>query len=242
MKQRNTSSAKSPRGAGAARVYEELRRKIIDLELAPGADIDEMALAKAFNISRTPLREAMNRLASEQLVVISPNRGATVAPLNLTDFPPFIESLALAQSAINAFAAMRRTDAELDAIANAAEAFKAACTENSLAMTEANRAFHSAIGTAARNPHLATFYDRLLDESARLTRVSFSYESEGRDAHLATVIAQHHDLTEAIATQDAARAEALGHEHAELFQSRMTAYLSANDASSLRPVANPNDS
>jgi DNA-binding GntR family transcriptional regulator len=221
-------SARSPRGAGAARVYDELRRQIIDLELAPGADIDETALARAFNISRTPLREAMNRLASEQLVVISPNRGATVAPLCLTDFPPFIEALALTQSAINAFAAMRRTDPELTAIVKAADAF-----------TEANRAFHSAIGAAARNPHLATFYDRLLDESARLARVSFSYEGEGRDEHLEQVIAQHRDLAEAIAARGAVRAEALGHAHAELFQQRMTAYLTANAASALRPVAKP---
>jgi DNA-binding GntR family transcriptional regulator len=232
-------SARSPRGAGAARVYDELRRQIIDLELAPGADIDETALARAFNISRTPLREAMNRLASEQLVVISPNRGATVAPLSLTDFPPFIEALALTQSAINAFAAMRRTDPELTAIVKAADAFEAACTESSLAMTEANRAFHSAIGAAARNPHLATFYDRLLDESARLARVSFSYEGEGRDEHLEQVIAQHRDLAEAIAARGAVRAEALGHAHAELFQQRMTAYLTANAASALRPVAKP---
>ncbi len=110
---RDKPSAKAPRGTGAARIYEALRRRILNLELVPGADLDEKALASAFNISRTPLREALNRLASEQLVVISPNRGASVAPLNLTDFPAFIESLALAQSAVNAFAAMRRSDQDL---------------------------------------------------------------------------------------------------------------------------------
>ena len=230
---------KTPRGGSAARIYEALRRQIIDLEMAPGADLDETALAAAFNISRTPLREALNRLASEQLVVISPNRGASVAPLNLTDFPAFMESLSLAQSAINAFAAMRRTNPELTAISDAANAFEARRAEDGLAMTEANRAFHSAIGRAARNPHLATFYQRLLDESARLARVSFSYESEGRDEHLEQVVAQHRDLVEAVAARDAARAEALGHAHAELFQRRMTAYLTANAASTLRPVAKP---
>ncbi len=148
----STNKAKARRGANTARIYHELRRRILNLDLAPGADLDEMALANAFNISRTPLREALNRLASEQLVVISPNRGASVAPLTLTDFPAFIESLALAQSAVNAFAAMRRSDQDLAAIAAAADAFEAALEDEGVALTEANRAFRSAIAEAARKP------------------------------------------------------------------------------------------
>ena len=228
---------KTRRGTGADRIYDALRRQIIDLKLAPGADLDEMALANAFNISRTPLREALNRLASEQLVVISPNRGATVAPLTLTDFPGFIEALALTQSAINAFAAMRRSDDDLAAIAAAADAFEAAMAQDNLALTEANRAFHSAVATASRNPHLVTFYNRLLDQSARFARVSFSYESEGRDEYLDQGVTEHRALVEAIAARDAPRAEKLGHDHAALFQRRMLAYLTVNAASALSPVA-----
>ena len=228
---------KTPRGGGAARIYEALRRRILDLELAPGADLDETALADAFDISRTPLREALNRLAAEQLVVISPNRGASVAPLNLTGFPAFIEALALAQSAVNAFAAMRRDDAELAAIATAADGFEAVVENGGPALTEANHSFHSAIAAAARNPHLAAFYERLLDEGARLARVSFSYEGVGRDEHIGQVVAEHRATVEAIAARDAAGAERLGHDHAALFQRRMLAYLTTNAASTLRPVS-----
>ena len=185
------------------------------------------------------LREALNRLAANQLVVISPNRGASVAPLSLTDFPAFIEALALAQSAVNAFAAMRRSSKDLAAITAAADAFEAAITQDSLALTEANRAFHSAIATAARNPHLATFYNRLLDQSARLARVSFSYESDGCDEHLDEVVTEHRALVEAISASDAPRAEMLGHDHAALFQRRMLTYLTVNAASTLSPIAGP---
>jgi DNA-binding GntR family transcriptional regulator len=229
--------ARTRRGGSAARIYEALRRRILDLELAPGADLDETALAAAFDISRTPLREALNRLASEQLVVISPNRGASVAPLNLTGFPAFIEALALAQSAVNAFAAMRRSDAELAAISAAANAFEAMAGDPGLALTEANDAFHRVIAGAARNPHLATFYERLLDEGARLARVSFSYQGEGRDEHVGQVVAEHRALVEAIAARDAAGAETLGHDHAALFQSRMLDYLSTNAAATLSPTS-----
>jgi DNA-binding GntR family transcriptional regulator len=228
---------KTPRGGSAARIYEALRRQILDLALAPGTDLDETALASAFNVSRTPLREALNRLASEQLVVISPNRGASVAPLNLTGFPAFIEALALVQSAVNAFAAMRRSDAALAAIIAAADAFEAMTGDPGLALTEANDAFHRAIAAAAGNPHLASFYERLLDEGARLARVSFSYQGEGRNEHVGQVVAEHRALVEAIAGRDAARAETLGHDHAALFQRRMLAYLTVNAAATLNPVS-----
>ncbi|HUS55982.1 MAG TPA: GntR family transcriptional regulator [Thermohalobaculum sp.] len=231
------SPTRAPRGAGAIRIYNDLRRRIIDLELAPGADLDETALAAAFNISRTPLREALNRLASDQLVVISPNRGASVAPLTLTDLPTFIEALALAQSAVNAFAAMRRSDADLAAITAACDAFEAARLQNGLALTDANHAFHNAIAVAARNPHLATFYQRMLDQSARLARVSFSYEATGHQAHLDQVIAEHRAMVAAITAGDAATAESLGHDHAVLFQRRLMDWLSINDAATLNPTS-----
>ncbi len=234
------SAERAPRGAGAARVHAELRRRILDLELAPGENLDEQGLAADFRISRTPLREALNRLVSEGLVVIAPNRGASVAPLNLTDFPAFIEALAIAQGAVNAFAAMRRSKADLARISAAAKGFEAALAKGGLAPTEANHAFHSAIGAAACNPHLAAFYERLLDEGARLARVSFSYDFAGREAHLAQVTEEHRAMLAAIRAGDATAAERLGHAHAALFQARVLAYLSQNDASTLRPVAGGN--
>lgn len=234
------SAGRAPRGAGAARVHAELRRRILDLEIAPGADLDEQALAADFHVSRTPLREALNRLASEGLVVTAPNRGASVAPLNLTDFPAFIEALSIVQGAINAFAALRRTSAGLRRIAAAADRFEAAQARGGLAPTEANHAFHSAIGAAARNPHLAASYERLLDEGARLARVSFSSDFAGREAHLTRVVEEHRAMLAAIQDGDAAEAERLGHAHAALFQSRVLAYLSQNDASILRPVTGGN--
>ena len=237
LKMSKPASQKTPRGAGATRIYADLRRRIIDLELAPGADLDETALAAAFNISRTPLREALNRLAADQLVVISPNRGASVAPLTLTDLPTFIEALALAQSAVNAFSAMRRSDVDLAAITAACRAFEAARQLNGLALTEANHAFHSAIAAAARNPHLITFYQRMLDQSARLARVSFSYEATGHQAHLDQVIAEHRAMVAAITAGDAAVAEKLGHDHAALFQRRLMDWLSVNDAATLGSIS-----
>ncbi|HWJ19219.1 MAG TPA: GntR family transcriptional regulator, partial [Geobacterales bacterium] len=66
---------------GAQRVYEALRYKIIALDVAPGAALEEEQLCRYYKVSRTPVREALIRLASEDLVELQPNRGAKVASL-----------------------------------------------------------------------------------------------------------------------------------------------------------------
>ncbi|MCP4204518.1 MAG: GntR family transcriptional regulator [bacterium] len=72
---------KQPRGQGVQYVYERPRGQIWRLELRPGSKLDEAAIVKSLGVSRTPVREAIVRLASEQLVTLLPNRGAQVAPL-----------------------------------------------------------------------------------------------------------------------------------------------------------------
>ena len=68
---------KSPkRTTLAERAYQEIRTRIIDNRLAPGAPLDEEALMTELSIGRTPLREAFKVLASERLIELSPNRGA----------------------------------------------------------------------------------------------------------------------------------------------------------------------
>ncbi|MDC0738071.1 GntR family transcriptional regulator [Cognatishimia sp. SS12] len=218
------------RGEHANRAYSEIRRKILELELEPGSDLDEKSLAEVFGVSRTPLREALNRLWSEQLVVITPNRGAIVAPLTLTDFPAFIEALAFAQKRIYELAATNAVAADIAAIKKAEDAFVSCFGNNGADLAELNRSFHAAIASAAKNYHLETFYMRLLFESERLAGVCFSYQAEGRDLHLDQVIQEHRATVEAIAYGNVELSGEIGLQHAELFQSRILRYLSRNAA------------
>ncbi len=76
---------RQPRGQGVQYVYEHLRDQIWRLELRPGSKLDEASVVRSLGVSRTPVREAIVRLASEHLVNLLPNRGAQVAPLDLLD-------------------------------------------------------------------------------------------------------------------------------------------------------------
>ncbi|NIR30269.1 MAG: GntR family transcriptional regulator [Gammaproteobacteria bacterium] len=239
-----TSDTVEPRpskGTGAAYVYGELRNDILTLNLPPGENLDEARLVERFGMSRTPVREALIRLASDGLVTLLPNRGAMVASVDLVEFPRYVEALDLAQRAATCFAAMRRSPADLERIVAARDAFEAAIERgDALTMTACNRDFHVAIGEAAHNRYVADLYRRLLDEGMRMLRIPFAYdptEENGVRLHRHRIVEEHRAIVDAIAEQDAARAESLAHAHAELFRSRFVQYLEQNLADRISSAA-----
>ncbi len=226
--------SKHAKGAGAAYVYERLREEILSLALKPGETLDEALLVQRFRLSRTPVREAVIRLAGEGLVTMLPNRGAQVAALDLTDFPRYVEAFDLLQRAVTRLAALRRSDDQLAALETARDAFEAKVgTSRAIVLTELNREFHIAVAEAANNSYLAGPYVRLLDEGMRLLRVPFAYDPEGeengRQRHLKKIIQEHRAIVEAIRAQDGTRAEELGQAHTELFRKRFLQFLQQND-------------
>lgn len=231
------------RGNAVAHVYETLRAEILSLRLAPGEDIDDAALVQRLGLSRTPIREALARLAGDGLVVQSPNRGVQVAPVNLMDLPRFAEALSLLQRAVMRTAALRRTAKDLMRIEAALEAFEAAAgDQDPLELTLLNRAFHVAIGEASHNRYLAEGYARLLDEGTRMLSVPFGYDPEPGDsarAHTAKVVADHREMIEVLRAAEVDRAEALAAAHVELFRLRFVAYFEQNLLGSMAVGATP---
>ena len=69
-----------------------IRHRILDLTLEPGKRIDDKLLMEQFGLSKTPIREALNRLATDGLIDLHPNRGAYVRPLDLDDVRQFFEA------------------------------------------------------------------------------------------------------------------------------------------------------
>lgn len=220
------------RGTGSRLAYETIRDEILSLDLAPGQLLDETRLAERFGMSRSPVREALIRLAGEDLVVMLPNRSTIVAPLDLASFPKYVEALDLLQRANTRLAAEFRTEADLARIARQQQAFEAAVQANDhLAMSETNKFFHMAIADAGRNLYLASFYERLLDQGRRMLHLHFDYIERTRDGHLLTE--EHADMLEAIRARDVSRADALAHAHTRQLRDNFMDIMTENHTASM---------
>jgi DNA-binding GntR family transcriptional regulator len=152
-------------------VYEALRRAIISLRLAPGEPLEELELCRRYRVSRTPVREALIRLASEDLIELEPNRGAKVASVQFVDVVDHYEAMDIFQPVICHFAAVRRTPDDLVAIkACLAEFREALARESDEAIILANFNLHDAIACAAHNRSLEKAYRRMLVDKLRIAQ------------------------------------------------------------------------
>lgn len=217
------------KGTGWKFAYETLRDEILALALKPGQLLDETTLADRFNMSRSPVREALIRLAGDELVVTLSNRSTIVAPIDIVSFPKYVEALDIAQRMNTRLAAELRGEAEIKAIARRQKEFEAAVRGGDhLAMSGANKAFHMAIAAAGKNAYLAGFYDRLLDQGRRMLHLHFDYLERTPEGYLLTD--EHAEMLEAIRDRDVRRADALAHAHTRQFRDNFLDFLKENHA------------
>lgn len=227
LKNKGSERVRVSRGGGAKHVYDALRQEILTLQLPPGTALDETSLSERFDMSRSPIREALVRLSADGLVETLSNRSTLVAPVRLEDFPRQVEALDFLQRINTRLAAKNRTDEDLVQIKALAQAFEAACdARDHLRISETNRDFHMAIAEAGRNPYLATAYGRLLDEGRRILHLHIDYIQQADKDNLLT--SAHYDLIDAIAAQDVERADQLAHEHSQQFHDGFRGFLKAD--------------
>lgn len=224
--------SRSSKIRGADHVYSVLRDKILQVGLEPGSKLDEMAIVDEFGCSRTPVREALIRLAAEGLVTMLPNYGARVASLGLLEVAQYFEAFEISQRVANYLAAIRRTESDLKRIHVLKKAFdRAVERDDSSAMIETNRDFHGAISAASQNSHIHAMTLNLLDQGMRL---NWLYYLKLNEVHLYTNIdrtrVEHEQLVAAIEAGDAQLAEKIGSTHAATFRDRIADLLATNQA------------
>lgn len=223
---RKEAAARIGKGGGVEHAYASLRRDIVSLTLKPGAALDEAVIAARLGLSRTPVHEAVVRLASESLVVLLPNRGATVAGMEWDQIRDYVEAFGLLQRLTHRWAALRRTEAQLDAIKAERAAFVAAAAAGDAdAMNESNWRFHAQIAAAGGNRIIERDFLHVLTLSQRIAHLAYHPECFVSPAahreHNDKVLRDHDEIVEAIRSRDADRAEALGRRHAELGRLRI---------------------
>lgn len=222
------------RGQGATRVYARLREDILCLKLAPGEPLDETSISRVFGLSRSPVREAIVRLASEGLVKTLPNKATVVAPLNIAEFASYSDALDLVQRITTRLAARLRTEDQLETIKARQASFCVAMNERDpLAMIARNRDFHVAVSDASQNRYFSEFNSRLLDEGRRYLRLYFQSFDDILPAEFG---GEHDKIIHAIELQDEEMAERQAHEHAMQVRDRFLRYLSRSNVTGFSVV------
>jgi DNA-binding GntR family transcriptional regulator len=136
-------------------LFRIIESEIVDGLLMPGERLDERALAERFGISRTPVREALNRLATTGLVEIRRNAGIFVASLTLAEVLELYETVAEIESIVTRLATRRATRAQRDRILELALEFEQWAKHGDIDLfATRNVAFHAAIYEAGHNRYL----------------------------------------------------------------------------------------
>jgi len=210
---------------GRKTLAEELRLQIADEIVrgvrAPGSALDETELADRFNVSRTPVREAIRQLAASGLVESRPHRGAVVARPDEERLVGMFEAMGELEALCAGLAAERMQPAERSALEATHEKLRALIhVGDPQSHHEANEAFHGIIYAGAHNDYLA--------EMAIATRIRVQpfrraqFRNLGR---LAKSYAEHHSVVEAILRGDRPAAAAAMHGHILTVREEYESYI-----------------
>jgi DNA-binding GntR family transcriptional regulator len=205
------------------RIYSALKHRILTCSLQPGRRLMEKDLAQELGVSRTPLREALNRLALEQLVFLTPYRGYAVAPVLLDDIRKLSELRLIVESESAALAAKRATDDDIELLDRSAtlryQPGDRATYEQYL---RDNSAFHQILVRCTRNERLESVVASVLDQIQRPLYLGLD---TGLDAAAAT--AEHYELVDAVKKRDTFKARQVMADQIRRAEMRILAAVSA---------------
>jgi len=199
----------------ADRAYLAIRGLIVSLELPPGAVIDERGLMQRLGLGRTPVREALRRLAQEQLVEVFPRRGMFVTNVDVRDLARISEvRLALEPEAAR-LAAERATEEEREDLAALGDRIKRGADLMGL-----DEQIHRAIYRAARNDLLEKTLGEYYVLAHRIWMIALDRANELEEA-----VEAHRDLIQAITVGNGDRAAEIMRAHVEDFEQSMRKVL-----------------
>jgi DNA-binding GntR family transcriptional regulator len=199
----------------ADRAYVAIRGLIVSLELPPGAVIDERELMRRIGLGRTPVREALRKLAQEQLVEVFPRRGMFVTGVDVRDLARISEVRTALEPEAARLAAERATDEERDELTSLSDAIKGGADLKGL-----DERIHRAIYAAAHNDLMEKTLGEYYVLALRIWMIALD-----RAEDLEEAVEAHRDLITAIVVGDGDRAAELMRDHVENFERAMREVL-----------------
>jgi DNA-binding GntR family transcriptional regulator len=182
------------------KVFEQVRKEILSCALMPGEELRENELAKRYGVSKSPVRDAMQKLEFEGLIEIEPRRGHRVKPISVADAEDILDLRAILESGAVRRIAERATDAALADL----ERFRTADMTSIPAFTAYNRGFHQHLSRLSGNRRLAEETQRVMEMYDRLCMVSLS-SMRGEDG-FADPLSDHNAIIDALQARDGTRA------------------------------------
>jgi DNA-binding GntR family transcriptional regulator len=207
------------------RAYAELRERIVTARLPPGTVLREDALMRELGVGRTPLREAVQRLALENLVAVQPRSGTYVTGLAAADIVHISEVRAELEAHAAELAARRLTDDQKGRVsALLSDLSGRADGDDQRALMRLDESIHRVVWDASGNPYLAETLERYFLLSLRVWYVVLD-----RVPGLGAAVVEHARLLEAILDRDAERARALMREHVIEFEREIVAAFNRDE-------------
>jgi DNA-binding GntR family transcriptional regulator len=199
--------------------YRMIKEKIITLELPPASLIDEARLIADLSLGRTPIREALQRLALENLVVILPRRGTIVADLNMSDLQKIFEVRIELEVLAVRLATQRATAAQVAAMEGLFRDADALIHDgDNYQLIRLDHEAHRMLAQAAHNEFLEETLDRLYNHVLRLWYVSLHRVQRLREA-----IEEHREIIALVKDGDGERAARMMRAHIAQFQEQFLA-------------------
>jgi DNA-binding GntR family transcriptional regulator len=226
----DVSTPVSPTRSLAERAYDEIRRMIIRLELAPGDVVREADLGAELDMSRTPIREALQRLARDHFVTVIPRRGMLVSAIDVDELSMLYETRAILEPYAARLATRRGTALDWAEMAEVLADTSVPGTRPD-ELIELDRRCHEIIWRAAGNRFLTNTLDALYAQSDRLWHMYLADVADMREA-----VDEHMVIHDALVRGDADRVARLVEDHVNSFDVQVRAAVATRlDAGRTQP-------
>lgn len=187
-------------------VYRVLRNDILNGNYAPGTVLYIRELSSQLGVSRTPVKEAISRLAFEDYVELLPNRCAIVSRISATEVIELLELRESLERSAAYYAALRHTEADIMELQQIEDRHRTIPAEQKALVAECDQSFHMVIAKAAYNRQM---YQTIEKVFTKLVRVSLAITQ----AHLPDSLVQHANILNAIREGNAEAARRYMSEH-----------------------------
>ena len=193
--------------------YRRILERIVSLEMAPGSVVNEARLREELKIGRTPIREALQRLARENLVRSVPHRGTFVTDVNITDLARITEVRVVLEAHAARLAAEKATAADRGAISELLDLQRRAYITDQRDLMRLDQQIHRLIYRTAHNAFLEATLERYFNLSLRLW-----YLVLDRQVRLREAVDEHTQLLAAILAGDGELADSIMRKHVTGFE------------------------